>query len=187
MDIGVKKTDVKGKRMPTVEKASDFLKYAGIEKPDSYQRTKFSELRNRLAALGLDPMNTKGLTYRALVYDNKARIEHFLSLLESKKDTKGLGRQLKNVGIDISKPQELHRILASIKVKAKEVAKLKDAEHINYNRQAYEAECDRTLAEVAEEERLAEEARAKREQLSNDSFQTWLSDAVATATAAATT
>jgi hypothetical protein len=133
------------------EKASKYLELSGIDNPTSYQASQISSLRRELAALGLDPQHTNGLTYRALVYDNRRLIEAFLELSDNKKDTAGIGRQLHSFGIDISKKQELHRILAGFKVHAKAIDRKKTAKGINLARQAYEADCAQLDAEMAAE------------------------------------
>ena len=177
------------------EKASKYLELCGIEHPTSYQQEKISNLRRELAALGLDPQHPKGLTYRALVYDNRRVIEAFLDLIESKKDTNGLGRQLRGFGIDISKPQELRRLLASFKTNAKAIDKKKTTKGVNLARQACDADLKETQDEIRamdleaaiEEEAKQQEARAERERICSESFQAWVSETVTTAAAAATT
>jgi hypothetical protein len=133
------------------EKASKYLELCGIDNPTSYQADKISELRRELSALGLDPQHSTGLTYRALVYDNRHLIETFLDLSDSKKDTAGIGRQLHRFGINISKKQELRRILASFKINAKAIDRKKTAKGVNLARQAYEADCAQLDAEMAAE------------------------------------
>ena len=128
------------------EKASKFLELSEIDNPNVIQNRQLSELRDQLAALGLEPQHRKGLTYRALVYDNRKMIARFLNLKEAKKDTKGLGRRLKSLGIDINQTYELRHMLAEFKKKAKEVERQKDIRHVNFDRQIFEAECDRLMA-----------------------------------------
>lgn len=139
------------------EKASRFLELSGIDNPSGYQKTQISELRRKLATLGLDPQHPKGLTYRALVYDNRKLIEKFLNLSASKKDTAGLGYQLKNLGIDINRPQELRRILGEIKVAAKKVEQQKNPAYtVGLGRQGADADLDQEFDEMDGEEMVEE-------------------------------
>ena len=186
-------------------KVSEFIVLNGTKKPNAQQRDDYSRLRGELAALGLDPQHINGLAYRALVYDNKTMIENYLKLVDSKKDTKGTGKRLKALHIDISNTKQLRNILAGFKTAAKDADRQKNRQHIKPGRKAREdydaefraemiaedqenaekeAEGIETLAKLCEE---AEAAKAKRDQLSSESFQAWVADAAASAAAAIAT
>jgi hypothetical protein len=141
------------------EKASRYLELCGLEKPDRYQAEKLSSLRRELSALGLDPQHTTGLTYRALVYDNRRLIEAFLDLSDNKKDTAGIGRQLHSFGIDISRKQELRLMLAKFKTCKKETDRKKTVKGVNLAKQAFESEWAQEDAEIAAEEKVGEANR----------------------------
>ena len=182
------------------EKASSLIELSGIEKPQAWQREKYSRLRDELAAVGLDPQHTKGLTYRALVYDYRTMIENYLNLRDAKKDTEGTGY--------INNTKQLRTILDGFKTAVKDAARQSDYDHVKPARKAREdydakvqeeiradreekakkdnAEAVQMAAELCEE---AKEAQATRELMSDESFTAWLTEAFTSAAdaAAATT
>ena len=190
------------------EKASSLIELSGIEKPQAWQREKYSRLRDELAAVGLDPQHTKGLTYRALVYDYRTMIENYLNLRDAKKDTEGTGYRLKSLGININNTKQLRTILNGFKTAVKDAARQSDYDHVKPARKAREdydakvqeeiradreekakkdnAEAVQMAAELCEE---AKEAQATRELMSDESFTAWLTEAFTSAAdaAAATT
>lgn len=147
------------------EKASKYLELCGIDSPTHYQAEKLSQLRRELSAIGLDPQHPNGLTYRALVYDNKRLIETFLDLCDSKKDTLGLGRQLHRFGIDINKKAELRRILASFKTNAKVIDRKKTVKSIGLGRMTSDA-----VWQQEEDEMIGEEIAAKQNRAAMGSY-----------------
>ena len=142
------------------DKVSTFLELSGLdfESLEPHQKVKLKNLRRRLSALGLDPQQPKGLTYRALVYDNRKKVKEFLYLSSQKKGTKGLGWQLKSLGIDINKPQQLRLLLNTFSTCAKEIDRKKDVDRINPARAEADAQWAAVDAEIAAAEEEAEDS-----------------------------
>ena len=129
--------------------ASRFLELSKIKNPTSAEIKERNRLRSELAAIGLDPRHQDGLEYRALVYDNRRLIEVFLDLSDKKKDTNGLGWQLRGFGIDISKKDKLRHILAGFKTSAKDNDKKKAIKRVSMTKPTFD---DIEAAQVVEGE-----------------------------------
>ena len=169
-----------------VKKAKNFLALAGIKKPTSEQADDYNKLRSQLAARGLDPKQTKGLEYRALVLDNMTKVETYLRMIDQKKKATDITYELKKVGILTGghHDQQLRNIVANIKQCATEHEK--KCKSTRRSTRAIRQACEENdaapaLSEeeakiLAEELRKQEEARKERERLAQESIQKWAED-----------